>query len=316
MHPFLQNGDDITWAHKITFRPTAYHARSCSCCSLPTYQGKPQNISVVSTLFNEVYGIQRLVKADTVCIHLYTPDALRIHNRFQLEWAHSVAQTVRVFGSGPRLHLCFDDSKSVTWYKENLTNVNYWWNLIRVADCIEFNHFDIREPELIHRATPILHKVRWNLFDLPLEITDETIDLIGETLRRVQSCYLPLQFGSLARYLPEDQIGWYVSFYMALKKQLPEDLFRKVELDRCLLAAIGYRETGQGCSAGATEFYIWPNGNPTGCPYNPGTKKNNFHKIEEIVRHMRRFRYAYEFDSCQLSTVYEDSRKKIVDLTR
>jgi hypothetical protein len=150
---------------------------------------------------------------------------------------------------------------------------------------------------------------------LPTTFDRTILGLIEETLRMVKTASLTFFKPSLARCHDPDMIGWYISFWQALARYLPEDQFKKISPDPCMVAMVRYEATGYGCDANYKECYVWPSCYSTGCPYYSGfVKVRSIPTLKEVAKHIQRGHHFWDFDRCQMPLAYQLGRKKIIDL--
>lgn len=303
----------------LLLQPAKRCTRNCNNCYLQLFNGNDtQGFRLHHDLLSKIYSLDPPIVTRQLTIGLNPLPRTGLYRRRAISFFIRTARIVarRSNKDPPELHLTFSDLGSCYDYfmgadrfhrKEDVKALSEFKRNITL---VSISNLDIRRYK-ISRMHWLKKRINWNW----MPRRGEKIDLqeVMRTLELVKSCYLIFEKRPLGMEQDVRQLAAFIRLYVLLKEKLPYELFKKIHLDRCIEAAIQYSKTGYGCSSNVSVFHVWPNGYPTGCPYNViGLHRYTF-SMGKTIKEIARRRGIYEFDDCKIPKAYNVARELIMD---
>ena len=300
-------------------QPFVFCSNKCQGCYLKSYKTKHKfnNPRIHLDLLQEIFHTQKdLMVTDQVTISLNSlfKGKYSSSNHQMLRW---FAKAIHIIGTStldntPEVHLTFHDiitfSKYTQYIKKHRPNLfNDYINFMKKVTVVSLSSISITDNTFYRRAAQIIDKVNWNWLITPDYKIEDDIEYVREILEVVNSAYMILYKNPLKQEQDSNSIPNYINTYKYLEKNLEPRLLQKINTDRCLFHACDYHKSGFGCSANINLTHIWPNGRPTGCPYNSsGVIKTSVVDYLQTIYLIRGQRNRWEFDKCQLPKLYQE----------
>jgi hypothetical protein len=313
MQNLLWGNKDIVYLNALMIQPFQYCSSNCDKCYLKRLKKQFVNSSTHLQVIKEVLFTQKKLITNQLTISMNSLPAKKessLYKKMMKFWDKLVKLTIKGDGSNfPEIHLTFKDYETYMEYATVIRNTmpNEWSRFRKRITVYTFSNIDIINTLFFNKIKRIKDKVNWNWMPDKSKSIAYQARYGYEVLKGIKSAYLILKKEPLGEIQNTEELIFLIKLYNYMVDNYP-DVAHKIHVDNCVQCAINWLNNKKfGCSANISIMHIWPNGHPTGCPYNVlAVPIAPLLTVDKVVEHIKRKRNAYDFDNCKIPEAYQE----------